>query len=818
MDTTSPASASAPSPAPLETPRAPAPARRRPSRPRAPRLRRALPAPRLRRILPATCTAVLAYATLLLYGVSATDLTLFTAYLILGLTLPGTLIIRATYPGERTLTEEIALGTALGYALEIFTYIPARATGLPLLVLTWPIATYTLFLTVPRLRKHWNSRPHTPTPTWWSWTLALTCAYLILLSIARFFRGHTLTWPTLATASVDMPFHLALIGELKHHLPPTVPMVDGEPLLYHWFVYTHYAAASWITGIEPLVLLFRLSMLPMMAALTILLAMIAHRLTRSRPAALLAITGSISVGAASLYLGSSELFTWGGIPDASWTSPTQAFGALLFAPVVLLLVDLLDHGHRGAGRWPLLAILLLAIMGAKAVYLPLLAVGLLAVVAVEVIRRRRAPWPALTALGMTVACFLIAQVTLFGQTRQGLIVAPLSFARTAWGELTGLGDQVNPPLVSVLAVASLYLLCWAVAWCGILGLLCRPRLLLRPAVVLLLGMGAAGMGAALLLGHPGRSQLFFLWGAYPYLVIVAVYGILVLLRRARVSRGEAMCAAGAGAVAAYAIPVLCGVKIPLGPGERDAVLHRPYIVLAVAVVLVSAVLVVRCGGLRGWVLVTVMLAAIGLPAYGHARVLSVMDRLIGKSSPAVRPVASPVPLGALEAGRWLRAHSDPGDLVATDAHCRWGYEDPCDSRQSWVAALSERRVLVEGWTYTAANMSHWRPGFPPEHLPFWDGERLALNDAAFRTPSEATIGRLRERYGVRWLFADERRTGRTSRIGDFAELRFRSGDCAVYRIPEHEVSSGAAGDPPGDDASARSSQAARTPSPSGRLT
>ncbi|MEU8385804.1 hypothetical protein [Streptosporangium sp. NPDC048865] len=43
---------------------------------------------------------------------------------------------------------------------------------------------------------------------------------------------------------------------------------------------------------------------------------------------------------------------------------------------------------------------------------------------------------------------------------------------------------------------------------------------------------------------------------------------------------------------------------------------------------------------------------------------------------------------------------------------------------------------------------------------------------------------LRERYGVRWLFADERLTGPGSGIGGFAELRFRSGDCAVYRIPD----------------------------------
>ncbi|MFC7649832.1 hypothetical protein ACFQX6_62985 [Streptosporangium lutulentum] len=186
-----------------------------------------------------------------------------------------------------------------------------------------------------------------------------------------------------------MPFHLALIGEVKHHMPPMVPMVSGEPLLYHWFVYAHFAASSWITGIEPLILLFRLGMLPMLAALLILLAMIAQRVTGSRPAALLATTGTISVGAASLYLGTSGLFTWGGIPDASWTSPTQAFGALLFAPVVLLLVDLLEGRGRGAGRWLLLGIFLVAVMGAKAIYLPLLGAGLLAVVTVEAIRRRR---------------------------------------------------------------------------------------------------------------------------------------------------------------------------------------------------------------------------------------------------------------------------------------------------------------------------------------------------------------------------------------------------------------------------------------------
>ncbi len=98
-----------------------------------------------------------------------------------------------------------------------------------------------------------------------------------------FFRHTPLTWPGMASVNVDLPYHLALVGELRHHVPPATPMVAGEPLLYHWFVYAHFAAASWITGVEPLVLLFRLGMLPVLAALVVLLGMVA-RVRRARTA------------------------------------------------------------------------------------------------------------------------------------------------------------------------------------------------------------------------------------------------------------------------------------------------------------------------------------------------------------------------------------------------------------------------------------------------------------------------------------------------------------------------------------------------------
>ncbi|MER5622127.1 hypothetical protein ABT061_13900 [Streptosporangium sp. NPDC002544] len=735
-------------------------------------------------LLPTALVAAFAMAVLSFYGVSVSDMAFFGVYVVLCLAFPGLLLIRALYSGDRTLAEEIALGLALGYAIEVITYIIARALGAPLFVLAWPIITYVTFLAVPRLRKHWASASLTRAPIWWSWSLALIVASLIVWSALTFFR-YALTWPEIGGSNTDMPFHLALIGEVRHHVPPTDPMVVGEPLLYHWFVYAHFAAASWVTGVEPLVLLFRLAMLPMLAGLAVVLGMIGRRVTGSWAGALLTVGGTFFIVAPSLYLGPSVgVFTW---KVQSWTSPSQTFGALIFAPIVLLLLDLLGHRRRSAGKWLLLGIFLVVVMGAKAIYLPLLTVGLVTVSVVETIRRRRPPWPTLAALGMTVACLLFAHFVLFGRAQQGMVVDPFALMRVTWRELTGLEETAEPASTAVLGTVLLYVLCWVITWCGILGLLSRPRLLMKPGVALMLGMGAASIGVLLLFGHCSMSQIYFLGGAYPYVMVVTAYGLIVIRRRARVSPRQITVAVAAGVLAASLIRILCGVKVPLDPGQVDTVLYRPYIVLLAVTALVAVALFLK--GRRGihlWAFMIFMIAAVGLPAAWGTRVLSLVGNdveNVDRQASRWVPV-SEIPRGALTAARWLRTHSDPDDTVATNAHCRWGHESPCDSRHFWVAALTERRVLVEGWSYTTMNLSRWRLGQSFQNIPFWDAERIRSNDVAFQSPSQAAIQRLRERFGVRWLFVDESRLNSISRIEDFARLRFRSDDYAVYSISD----------------------------------
>ncbi|MEV4085804.1 hypothetical protein AB0J43_36600, partial [Nonomuraea fuscirosea] len=138
-----------------------------------------------------------------------------------------------------------------------------------------------------------------------------------------------------------------------------------------------------------------------------------------------------------------------------------------------------------------------------------------------------------------------------------------------------------------------------------------------------------------------------------------------------------------------------------------------------------------------------------------------------------------VPPGARAAGRWLRDHSAPGDVVATDLHCLHDGWQVCDSRHFWVSGFSERRMLVEGWAYAESTLA--RAGlFAGSYLavPFADQKRLAANDVVFRAPTAENVRRLADEYGVTWLF-----TGMNPRLEEFARLRFRNATTSIYQIP-----------------------------------
>jgi hypothetical protein len=146
-------------------------------------------------------------------------------------------------------------------------------------------------------------------------------------------------------------------------------------------------------------------------------------------------------------------------------------------------------------------------------------------------------------------------------------------------------------------------------------------------------------------------------------------------------------------------------------------------------------------------------------------------------------VAVWLPAYRVEAARWLRDHSSPDDVVATNAHCLYLTEEGyCDSRSFWLSAYAERRVLVEGWLFAPRTVEMGEKTGGGVYTPFWDQALLRLNDAAFARPSPDVLARLRDEYGVRWLVLDRTWHEEPAALLDLAEKRFDDGVLAIYRL------------------------------------
>ncbi|MCO5989118.1 DUF2298 domain-containing protein [Actinoallomurus spadix] len=728
---------------------------------------------------PVALLAAVAAMFLRHYGVSPRETAVFATFVILGCTVPGVLLWRACRGGSRFAAEEMAAGTALGHVITVLTYVPARWTGHPLFVLASPVMVITVFLVVPRLRRYWRRTGDiTRVPLACSWGGAALVGFVVLSTASGFFRQHGLTSPGYLRPYVDLPFHLGLVGELKHHMPPTQPFVSGEPLYYHWFAYADMAAISWVTGIEPQTLLYRLFILAASATSLMLFFAIARRLTErwwAGPAAL--AIGCLAWGP-GMY--SWEPSLWAGLllrDDIAWRSPTHGFGMMLFAAVVLLLVDLLRRQRPGVAPWALLVLLLLGVMGAKATILPLLLAGLLVVVAGGLIAGRRPHRTAVMAALATLPCLLFAQLVLFGGTSDGMVVHPWSLFGTVGAEAA---STPRPTAVLVIAVALVTMFGRGCAWVGALSLAFRRQTLCDPPVLLLAGIGGAGIAVAITLRFAGDSQIYFLHGAAPYLSVVAVCGLRAMLPE-RVDRRSLIALMVAAAV---------GVAVITMVGEAGGA-SRPTPEDAVRRVIGPFMLLIASGGVCAVGLVLAGRRRPGLRSLSPALALAfvcglVLPATLLHARQMVRglpldPSTAVIGAGTLEAGRWLRDHSRPDDLVATNSLC--GSGDGCDERHFAVAAYTERRVLVESWRFTARNHSiAARRGLPDGSVPFWDRPRLAANDAAFHHPSAEALRRLHDTYGVRWLFADASRDRPAAGLERFARLRYTAGDCRVYEL------------------------------------
>lgn len=737
------------------------------------------------RFAPAIAGYAFVAVILLATGTPAVDLARYTGYALLAVLLPGTLVYRSLRRTPHTLVEDLAVGAAVGLVLELAGWAVLTGLGVPGWLRFWPLAVLVPFAVLPRLRRHWRVRDHTPVPAGWAWSVAAVIAGFTLYLAESFLR----TNPVLPTGEgqaqyIDLAFQLSLAGAATHQVPLDVPQVAGEPLHYHWFGFAHMGAASLVSGVDLPTVFFRLAVPALCALAVVLVAVVGWRITGRAYAGVTAAALMFTVGEFGFENGVRQLFG----TQATfivWGSPSMTYSWVLLLPLVAALGEIVGRARGvtvpalGRGAWVLAVLFLAASTGAKASSVPVVLAALAFTAVALLAVRRRLVRPVLAAAGLALAAQVFATAVLFAFESHGVTIDPFSGLSGYVGAAGG--RPVGLTVLLWIAVFAAFVLNLQLRLAGVVALIRLRRWRLEPVQVFLLGGVLAGPAIYLLVGHPGSSNQYFIRAGFAFGVLLSGWGYAELLARAALTvRGRALLAAGAAGLAL----LLTTIQLRFPATAQAFPAYDPVLPLlrwagvlllvAVSVALLWPGLVGRWPALagRGGVLLLTGLLVAGAPGL-------VMDAAAARKYPNGGAYAVvPMPASRVEAARWVYANSAPDDVLATNVHCRTVVNGWCDARSFWLSGYAQRSVLVEGWAFAPRMVG--LPGGAYDR--FWDVERLRANDAAFTAPTIDGLADLRDRYGVRWLVVDRQVGVEAPELAQLADLRFRNDRTAVYQL------------------------------------
>ncbi|WP_241996031.1 hypothetical protein [Kribbella antiqua] len=709
--------------------------------------------------------------TLLLLDSTLSEVGRFVLFTGFGIALPGFALWRLIGNYGRNLVEDLSAGFAVGTAAQVIVYLASASVGLQAWSWLWaPVVLLVAFADSDARARVWR-RVEQPLRPLQAWLLAAATAVVVLVVYRRGPGQFLPAYTDPLRAYPDLAFQQALAASAKYDVPIATLWLGGEPIKYHTFFHQATAATAWATRIDLTDLIHSLTWLPLFLAGCGLVFALATRFTPTAEAGA-TWAGPLAVLIAGLG-GAVEPFAkvgLGGISTAvaAYLSPTQNLGVLIALAICVVVVDLL-RADRPRSRWVLLVLLGLVAAGAKSTILPLLGVGF-AFAFLQLMMIRRNTRTALIGGLLSFFLFLGALVTIFGGTTWGTKVQPFqTFVQLAPHKLVA-----SDPHAQLLSAATI-LLSWGLAASGTFFLGRKWR---DPAIAFLVGFAAAGLLGTLMTTQAGMSQVYFLRTAFPVIAVLACVGLANLVGRLG-DRRSMVLVATAGLLGLVALAVARVQSADL-PGLTGPWLWAGAAIGAVALVVALGWKVARR---PGNILVAFVAAAVAACMIG-ATLISLQALVSDKASNLVFAHPGRGGATAAEAGaaRWLRRNSKPGELIATNAHCIVKRDNICDSRHFWLAALSERPVLIEGWGYSnQATRIALTTNSNPSLIPYWNSEELAANDVAFVSPTPAVIERLRK-AGVRWLYADNRAGKVSPALRNYVRLRHATLDATVYEI------------------------------------
>ena len=705
----------------------------------------------------------------------------YAAYFAVAIALPGTLLLRAAWRSTGNWAEDLGLGSVVGATWQLIGWAIFTALGWQRWLIVWPaivLAGFAIFG-----RSYWRIADPKPLPAAWTWGLAVSAAVMMGAATFGVMAYHPMP-PNGQAYYPDLLYHLSMVNELTRTVPPEIPQVVGERLEYHWFANADMAAAVDTTRLTPMIVLFRLWILPWLVVSLLVCATLARIVSRTWWTGVLA---ALALAAPQLFLLVDTSVNLA--PPVSLLSPSQTFGMVAGVVVAVFLIELL---FKGGTKWLWLLIAPVAVVGggSKPTVLPLLvaAVGLAALYLL--ITTRRLPW---RLVGTTVALLLVGALTFLtvagstsGSRLQFLaVLKSLPVYTAATGDTTQPGDGglILPALAHGHVIGTLSLLLGllltlqAMSWAGF-GVVGRKE----PVAWFLLGAMIAGWAGYLLIDHPSVSESYFVYTAAPFSLAGAGWFAATSARAAR--RPVPI------AIAAFALSIVYAGMLVWARGVPAASTGRQLwsstrmllVVLGITLVLLVAwrLFFRQAGG--GMFVVLVLLSTAPISSFLQSAVRGDTEK-----APTYRAARWWVYPDEAEAALWLGENSAPADVVATSTWCRpAGTTAPgCDARGYLVSGIAGRRTLIEGWAYTNQAMAKQGNGgrrYTEQPSPWPD--RVALTNQALSAPTPEVLRQLRTEYDVRWLYADARNGPVSPALDRLAVRRHSIGKVLIYELGE----------------------------------
>lgn len=799
---------------------------------------RSSPTGRLLEGLPVLAALVACASYWFVTGVALTEIAVFGLAWAWVVWVPGFVISRAIWGRARLFVADIAIASGVGIVTSTLVWLVLLAFGGQGLILAWPLLTAPLLYF--RRAAVLDRRPYEHRLGLLA-SLALTAVLLAVVgTLARSFFATSPLPEGDITWYADTFWHLGLVAELGRSMPPFDPQVFGEPFWYHWFANAHAASLAGASGLDPILVFLRLWQPAVLLTVLGLLVAASDVATRRAWPGVVAGVLAFSYGVD---------FTWFGLPGLNSSSiplsPSHQFALVPMMLIVLAVAELLRTRRRGAPI-ALFAVGTLGLIGGKASTLPVMICGLLAVIVLSWFTERAlARWLA-AMLGIAVAGFTTSMIATAAANEGGAVQLFSSVGITRpWRILMeGRGVGYDVPLVLpglelrgagtllVLILAS-YVVMAGAAWLG-LPLLRRDLL-----AWFLLAVGFAGFAALMLVKAGGESQQYFMRGALPAWALlgglaawtawrravtaggrnVGVLWVLVGLGTGRLIASAASTSASSspeatGLNAAVATPILAFVLPVVVTAALVWIVDRRLVWLVAAVQLIGAqdLLLAPLSGLTDPGSAA-DIAAAALTAVGTAGILA-MGRRGWEPRGAIRGTAAAllglalllslaggltatrnrmdselsgvtVTAAQVDASQWVREHTDPDALLATNVHCADPPERPrCNLQGFWPAGLTGRRMLLGTWSYTPeAHRRHGEGGLSSRTLPFHDAELYELNQRAFIDPTPEVLDALRDR-GVDVLFGVRAYTDVSPELDALATELYRNDEVVVYSLPD----------------------------------